>query len=1032
MTDVATFPRFDFSKNVSLLNHAASLGFDVTSAPPEVLLALASPAAPFPAGDISVATVSLAASTDKPIEFGSGTGKVSFSAKASAFADLGVYRTGATLLHELGSKVDDISLDGIEFGLDASTLLCMLRWGYDVEAKGSGAVALGAIGQATFDIAGSRDGLFAVIRRRQATEPARSVVQTVADSWLMPRQITSLDQVEPGTWLVAEVAGSVSVGLGATVGFDFNWVRQATLGGLTGDIGLRLQLGINGAVGFSSSGRSIVVVSRDTDARALRVRFFRQKTKELDLSFNAALNIQVKPDTLLPGKADDFVAAVFGTHGLQIARDLAVLDKWTDPHTPLATLLANAGVEGAEGLIAHLAGVSVEELQQKFDTVHSTVVSFIDKWHALPHGVASTLLKLVEEKADLGPVKDVVTKLTTISTDDLRSLLDAELNHISFFGTPVGQMLEAIAGDNVGSLLGKPLDDLHEVATKILAILDGSALEDTLKKFQSYVEQQLGVDKILPVVTDTDFAALDALLKTKLADFLGQHVLVLKDLDKIRTAFHLLLAKRQEYYEKALEALHRKYNFSFTAASQSTATDTALFDATFDFSHDQASVIGFLQQAIQGKLDDLLKTQPAQVDIAVGKLTHGVKRQTSIDVSLPFMRDITHVHINDSLATLEAVPHGGGVIFKLKSTDTVTSSNRRKSALSLAMGLAAQTGIRLHQDSLDINYSLLFAKRNMRRQDVRAQVGPAIRTTFKGRIADLETFVDVLDRRVEAAIPNGPNVLGNGLLSLDVTVDPSAAKAVGAAWLGLPVDRGSDVYSKISIAIQLSLKQHIHDSVFNAPDGYIDVVGRTDVFLAYCALAPTAQKPLDWFWNWPDVDERKRLLDHPVTKQRMSVLLTRAQDVLLGDSRAEHFRPERTEEILDRIDPSDAFLNTLLVSESAVVRDALDAGVAIARAMSSQKPSDAIDALESFGANLTEAFHSDITTLLGPGIQSLGTQILLDATGGITGAPLQETSAVLNIEFLRPDVAFDDAALLTLGHAPVDQLGFADRVVAGG
>jgi hypothetical protein len=239
------------------------------------------------------------------------------------------------------------------------------------------------------------------------------------------------------------------------------------------------------------------------------------------------------------------------------------------------------------------------------------------------------------------------------------------------------------------------------------------------------------------------------------------------------------------------------------------------------------------------------------------------------------------------------------------------------------------------------------------------------------------------------------------------------------------------VYSNISTAIQTSLKQHIHDSVFNSPDGYVDIVGRTDVFLAYCALVPTARKELDWFWNWPDVNDRKRILADQRTRTRMRDLLTRAQEVLRGDSRAGHFRPEKTDEIMDRIDPGDAFLNTLLASESAVIRDALDAGVAIARSSSSQKPSDAIDALESFGANLTEAFHSDITTLLGPGIQSLGTQVFLDATRAITVAPIEETSEVLNIEFVRPDVAFDDAALLKLGHVPADQLAFADRVVAG-
>ncbi len=74
-----------------------------------------------------------------------------------------------------------------------------------------------------------------------------------------------------------------------------------------------------------------------------------------------------------------------------------------------------------------------------------------------------------------------------------------------------------------------------------------------------------------------------------------------------------------------------------------------------------------------------------------------------------------------------------------------------------------------------------------------------------------------------------------------------------------------------------------------------------------------------------------------------------------------------------------------------MVKDALRAGVGIAVAVGGAKLSDAVKALETFGSKLTEAFNADITTLLGAGIQSLGTRVFLDATRAIANTPIAET-----------------------------------------
>ena len=74
-------------------------------------------------------------------------------------------------------------------------------------------MALGAVGAATLAVAGNAEGLFATVRRFPADTAARTVVQQTADSWMLPRQISSIDQVEPGTWIIAEVIGGLSITL---------------------------------------------------------------------------------------------------------------------------------------------------------------------------------------------------------------------------------------------------------------------------------------------------------------------------------------------------------------------------------------------------------------------------------------------------------------------------------------------------------------------------------------------------------------------------------------------------------------------------------------------------------------------------------------------------------------------------------------------------------------------------------------------------------------------------------------------------
>jgi hypothetical protein len=1030
---------FQFQKNLSLLNESASIGFELSSqVPADVAAALMSDTLPFPARDIEISEVRLKPVSERPIEFGCGQDKISFTAFRSRFAGLGVYRNSAALVGTLGVGADDFSFSGVEFAADDESLLSVLRWGYAAGGKVSGAMALGAVSAAMLAVSGSNEGLFAVIRKLPSRMAARGVVQSTADSWMLPRQIASIDQVEPGAWLIAEVAGGLKIMLGAQLGYSFNWVREARLGGLAGDVGLRVPLGINVGLGLSVSGRCAVVVNRESDQKALRLRIFRLKTRGIDVLLDAAASIQAQ-DQLLPESMDEFIAAVLNTHGQQILRDLKVLERWTDPNTSLSKLLADAGLDGAENLIARLAGISPDGLQQEFDTVHAKAAGFIAKWQTLPHRISSVLLQLVAENADLSDVRRVAGLLGSISEDQLRTLLHNELANVDFYETPVGRFLESAADSGALNLLSKPITAVHEIGEEVRAILDGSVLEDVLNNFQKYIESEFHLHKVLRVTSESDLGGLDTLLKRKLADFVGQDKLNLAGLEKVRKAICELRARRVDFYQKSLDALHRKYNFELSSAFQETAAEQALVDATFDFSQDPATAAALFQQAIQGNFNDLLTTPHPQVKVAAGKLTHSIRRQAHVEVTLPFLK-ASQSHLNQTMASVEATSQDGALLFTLNSKDTV-ASHQRTSILSVLVNLARsqpdRAGVRIHDDALETSYTLRYAKRNMKLAHLRAQVEPAVRTFFAAKVPNVDAFLRFIEQRAEGIIPNGPNLLGDGLISLQVGLSRAAAKSAGRAWLGLPADRRAAVYRALSISIQVSLKQNIHDSVFVESKRY-SPIDAARAILAYCAMVPAVPVPASVsglpFWDFRDRAERRAMLNKPQTVMNLRGLLRRAQMVLQGDSNAGFFDPTNAGVILDGIDVNDPVLTGLLFSEAQVIKHAFEAGLKIGAFMAAEgaDPCVAVRALAAFGAKLTEAFNADISSLLGPGLRALGTRVFLDSARAINpgeAGGLAEINAMLSLEFLKPGATFDAKALLSGGRVSANDLAFADRVV---
>lgn len=1014
------------------MDKESSPGFEITGPlQPDVEAALASGSAPFPSRDVELTEIRLEASTPKPIEFRHSRDKISFTAKAGRLSGFGVYRGGAVVLKKLGEGVEDFQLSAPEFESAEDSIFGVLRWGYAAEGNANGAMALAAAGKAALALSRESEGVFAVVRRLPASAPARQVVQSTADSWILPRQISSVEQVAPGTWIVAESIGGIRVRLTAHLSYRFHWVREVALRGLSGDIGLRLQTGINAAVGFSSAGRCAMVISRESDAKTLRLRLYRLGSRCLDIALDSKSSIQAV-DKLLPARLDEFIAAVLGCHGQQILQDLRILEQWIDPAVPLSTFFVSAGLKGAEKLIADMAGIPADEVEKRFEKIHDTVVRFLVKWHDLPHKIAAVLLKLVGDKADLTEVRNLARRLSAITPDGLRLLLDVQISRLMFFSTPAGLLLEAASDKDVLSLLSRPIGYIQDLGRKLLAVLDGDAVEKVLQNFQHCMETELHLGQVMQAADEAGFDGMDAFLKNRLALFLGLDILAFPDLDKVRKAINLLLSRQQELYTKSLQALHRKHHFDMAAAYQSATSREALIDITFDFSRDSEAVSSLFRMAVEGRFEDLFGAPHPQIKIRAGKISHGIRRQAEIHISLPFLR-ASRTHLHESLAVMETAAADGELLFTLNATDT-QAGNQRKSILSLLLNLPRGSGVRVHERAMGMNYTLLYAKRGMRRKHVLAQAGPTVKAYFKTAISSLDAFMDLIDRRTEEALPNGPDLLGDGLISLRVTLSESAGRAAGEAWLSLPSDRRSPVYRDMSIALQSSLKQRIHECYFTDPEKY-RALETARTLLAYCALAPVCRISGDMpLWDSADAKNRRRMLGQAETVERMKGFLLLAQQALSGDAESQFYDPSDARKILDSIDERHWILDRLLRAESQLVRRGVEAGLRIGAFMAKKDagPCDAVEALLAFGSALTEAFHESVTPLLGPGFQSLGTRIFLDVSRALnrkSREDLTETHAMLSLEFIRPDVRFDEASVLKSGMVPADQVAVSDRVI---
>ncbi|HYX53006.1 MAG TPA: hypothetical protein VE783_06115, partial [Candidatus Limnocylindrales bacterium] len=557
-----------------------------------------------PNGQLPLGSIDLEASGGKQVAFTAGpSGTVSFDFSASFKAGVGVFDQPQAALDSLGLDSAP-GLDLTVSGGPADRYLLMLL-GYKAAGSFSGTHPIGAIGSVTFGAQASGDQLFAVLHRFPGSTGAATALGDTVTSWRLPRQVKQPTDLKPGSWVIAQADGSVAIQLAAQVGYDFNFVRQANLLGMSRSLGAKIDAGLKASFGFSASGSYLVIVGREKDDTQVRLRLFKQKDQGFDFGLN--LNVGVTGRADFPKDIDDLVEAVFGVHGQQVVKDLHLIEQWTDPSKDLgdtvARLINKTGLE----LLTKATGI---DAAKEFDKARQMVLDAFKQWDALPDRASAVIWKILDRApaADVDVFKNVLTDLANPDPTVRSQALAKEIAQVAFGDSPQGQWLEAIADQGLLALTNQ-LDVVQKAAAQTLNVLDGGVI----KNLQDFINQRLDLNQIRKVVTQDDFNKVDEWLIKRLSDFLDQK-LDFAALKQIQTAISTVLQKVQSIYARVIEALNNKYNLSFAATYQKNTSDTALLDVNFDLAKPEAAAL--LGDVLnKSRLDTLLVTPTPGVSL---------------------------------------------------------------------------------------------------------------------------------------------------------------------------------------------------------------------------------------------------------------------------------------------------------------------------------------------------------------------------------------------------------------------------------
>lgn len=1028
--------------NKKFLADKADVSLDI-SAPgaPRLISALETMTDPIPAGDIVLGEIKVEAGGKGPVEFGGDArGTVAFSGHDETAFGLGIYADAAEAI-KAAAPAPELAA-GLKLKHAAATRFIVLQASYNIAAAAKGSVALGMGPSVTFGASGSSAGGFAVLHRFGDGEAAVQVFKDLFASWGLPRQIADAKDFTPGTWLIAEVDGSIAMQVGIQAGYDFNWIREIPGGALKGDIGLRIQLGASAALGFEASGKYALVLARESADEVLRLRLFKMARKGWTFPFDtrAGIKAQLPPFFNQPHKAEDLVAAIFGLNQNQIIEVLRETRAFVNSNVSLQDKLA--------GVLMHLGGIAIDQttglteaqIRKTYEAGRKKIVDFFAEFDALlksgGHELTSMLLSLTG--ADIAPLRVVLQSIAGASSEErVQELVHGLISKAGFERSLAGWFIEAAAGPALAVVTDiEAAKKVRSVAGDALAMLDG----DTLQKLLDFIRQEISLDKIQSAMNQTDFDHLDNLLKDRLAEFLGQQKVLMADLSQIQDALRGVLNHVDKLCELALKAAKKKQEFAFFSRYARSSTSSALVDISFDTSSQNMTVRELLQKAIDGDLNEILLDEKPGITINAAELTHNISRNISSELTMPFGA-ISESSTLLSSAKLNVQEDNGRVlVFSLGATSTVEdrgglfgARRGRDSMLTIAatMPMATSNGVRIWKDNIfRYSYRMERAVLKMRASQLQEEIGPLVARYVPAAFStpgarDFPEWVADLDKLLDNKDPHaGTHDIGDTLITLTLSAPPIYLRA----WTKSPPKRSDPVYMDLSRALQARLKELVTFCCFSDPARYKDLAAAAAPVVYSCIPASTAIRlnsdgdvelfntDGDIYWDQADVKQIRAMARSPQTAAALAKRLERISAMLRGipelAGTAQFYAPDQIENIIAESLKKVFFnssvperLGSLLFLEERLVENAVNAGVEMARFQkeAGQKPADALKHLARFGDELAAAFNESLgnNPFLSGASRPLATLLFMEAAAVFDPAVTGSVSALMDVTVIR-------------------------------
>jgi hypothetical protein len=1006
----------DFQLTPAFLTSPVSIHIDNTSADAAKLLSNEAPGA----APLVFLHTNISVPSGKMISFLSPAAPVTFSAGASAKIEI---------LPGPDTLADDVS-DGFELAKQLAPILkfptvpntcyALLHWGYNIGAAGHGTVALGAGASVSFGGDAENSGLFAVVRQVPSAKGCRDIVQDLVSNWKLPKHVTSPDSLPEGTWLVAEANGHIGLKVSASYGYNFNWIRQATVNTLTGDIGLKIQSGIAASLSVDITGKHAVVLSRGTGANSSKIRFRLYRLRVLDTSVGYSATVGVTGVTgLLPASFDELLAGALGISGAQIVKALKDVDLWTKPGVPLLGPFLGVGEEYLNGFVKSVTG---QELNEDLTVVKGQLQSLLTRWDNLPKQTAALVWSHLPERSVMAEITGLARQIATASPETLSGFLADKLKDVAFLNSPAGGWLETLAPKGVFFALEKTgeLENIQSVAGEVTKILDGSKFQELLTNLQAEMNQRLNIRQLDSVVNQAGMADPDSWLVKKLTAFVGKDPrgeATLEELTTLRDQIHRLAGMRDEFYGKALQALQKTYTFSIAATYEEATTTDALLDAEFDFGVNAADAGACLALALDGQAGELMTSAESHQAMTLNQaiLTHGIRRQSTVELTLPYFVQ-TDTHVNDVLASITAINHGEGRLLTVTASDNVSTvvnkRNKRDSTLTFSLSLksAAGSGLVIHEEpEATSSYTLTESFVKMARPRFIARYETELTTYFPGAFgAGSPPFGEYAD---SVTAPDG--ALGKGNISLEVTLPP----AILLAWLKAPASSRDPLYKDLAIVLVTQFRSLLLQQYFSDVSRYNDVASgsASPALLAYssvpmifrqdgrAALTNTSRlggpgglsvagDSASDHLHWNDASDRNltlAMLRWGETKNRLQQTLQGVRDVVTAEGLTKDsgqstagFYNNAQQIIEDGI--THPGMQSLFDTERDLVNHARSAGVTIAAFLNSNATQqDVFGELETFASKLTETFSAGLRTWASDSLLLPLGPYLLQAAAGV-------------------------------------------------